>query len=364
MGVYSTIAAEQFKENQMIENFHFTDLLEFAVNTEVANQRMFNAMIELDFHEAVEKMNGSYLTEAETETADAKKDNIIKKLADKIFAALRRFGELLSAFIGRVSKALKDFLDGNKMLASKFGSLTADRVSLIDVSKYTDVKFEKYIGDEDYKFFGSVKDLKKIVSDFQTVIYGTKTDEVAAKKDEILEQLKSISEKSNEEEISKMFKKEVSFADMVKDTDYLKKISDNMTSGYKGILKVYSNEIEDAKKDNNSKMKEVQKDLKEAKSAEEKARKIAILEARYQVYNTANAIYAKFLRAAIVMAKRVISDDRRTYCTIGAAVLAAEKAANKKTKDNANVEVQHNNALIESYQIAIANEEFMNSIFE
>jgi hypothetical protein len=65
MGVYSEMAAEQLNEQNMLDNFKFTDLLEFSVDLERADQAMFDAMLEMDFHEAFCESGLIYLSEEE-----------------------------------------------------------------------------------------------------------------------------------------------------------------------------------------------------------------------------------------------------------------------------------------------------------
>jgi hypothetical protein len=368
MGVYSDIAAEQLRESQFVENFHFTDLLEFAVNAEVANQRMFNAMIELDFHEAVEKMNGTYITEANDEAADSKKESVIKKLWEKVVAALKKFGEMIAAAAKKFANTLKDLVNVNKQITIHFGDLTAERLAKINTESVKDITFNKYVGPEDFRYF-DIKSVKDEVSQFQTKIYSTKNENINTVKDECVEALNKLGSVVSDNALAdvsgggdgKELFKVVKIDEYIKDTTYIANVKENLANGYKKILSVYTDEVKSALEDNKEKIKAVDKDAKEAKK-NGSDRTIAILNARYVVYNKANAIYAKFLRSAIFAARLIITQDRAAYCKLGALVLKAEKA--EKSGKKQDQEVQHNNALIECYHIDLLNEQCIESIFE
>ena len=159
MGVYSEAAVAQMREAQAVNAFKFTDLLEFAVNTERNNQNMFNALLELDFQDAVTVQNGGYLTEAEEAKAENKAVAKLKAIGQQIIKALEKFLEMLGTFWKKFVAKVADFTGVNKGLVKKFGSIVIADVKA-GLGENSELKLVKY---EDKDIFDApVKKLQEV----------------------------------------------------------------------------------------------------------------------------------------------------------------------------------------------------------
>jgi len=120
MGVYSNLAVQKINEQEMLENFQFSDLLEFAIDIQKSDQAMFDAMLEMDFHEAYESKGIITLTEAD-------KVGALKAAAKgfwgKIVEALSKFLSIVKTFFAKVSNVFAELSGKNKMLIEKIGPL-------------------------------------------------------------------------------------------------------------------------------------------------------------------------------------------------------------------------------------------------
>jgi predicted transcriptional regulator len=120
MGVYSNLAVQKINEQEMLENFRFSDLLEFAIDIQKSDQAMFDAMLEMDFHEAYESKGIITLTEGEK--IDALKA-AAKGIWGKIVETLSKFLSIVKTFFAKVSNVFAELSGKNKMLVEKIGPL-------------------------------------------------------------------------------------------------------------------------------------------------------------------------------------------------------------------------------------------------
>ena len=126
MGVYSELAAQKINEQNALENFQFSDLLEFAINIEKSDQAMFDAMLEMDFHEAyVEK---GLISLNEGEKIDAAKA-AVGKVWEKIVTLLRKFDGLIKTLVAKFTNKMAELSGKNKQLVDKIKDLDKAELS-------------------------------------------------------------------------------------------------------------------------------------------------------------------------------------------------------------------------------------------
>jgi hypothetical protein len=116
MGVYSNLAVQKINEQEMLENFQFSDLLEFAIDIQKSDQAMFDAMLEMDFHEAYESKGIITLTEADKENAVKV---AVKNIWGKIVEVLKRFLGMIKTFIAKISNKFAELSGKNKQLVER-----------------------------------------------------------------------------------------------------------------------------------------------------------------------------------------------------------------------------------------------------
>ena len=120
MGVYSNLAIQKINEQEMLENFQFSDLLEFAINIQKSDQAMFDAMLEMDFHEAYEEKGIISLTEGEK--IDAIKA-AAKGIWNKIIETLNRFLGIVKTFLAKIDEVFSQLSGKNAKLIETIGPL-------------------------------------------------------------------------------------------------------------------------------------------------------------------------------------------------------------------------------------------------
>lgn len=140
MGVYSELAAQKIEEQNALENFQFSDLLEFAINIEKSDQAMFDAMLEMDFHEAyVEK---GLISLNEGEKIDAAKA-AVGKVWEKIKELIHKFLSMVGTFIAKLKNIYADLTNRNERLIKRFGDLNKDNILKTVGDKKIEVKIVK-----------------------------------------------------------------------------------------------------------------------------------------------------------------------------------------------------------------------------
>ena len=116
MGVYSNLAVQKINEQEMLENFQFSDLLEFAIDIQKSDQAMFDAMLEMDFHEAYESKGIITLTEADKENAVKV---AVKNIWGKIVEVLNKFLDVVKTFVAKISNKFAELSGKNKQLVER-----------------------------------------------------------------------------------------------------------------------------------------------------------------------------------------------------------------------------------------------------
>lgn len=156
MGVYSSLAVQKVNEQNMLENFQFSDLLEFAIDIQKSDQAMFDAMLELDFHEAYESKGIITLTEADK--LDAAKV-AVKNIWGKIKEALTKFLGMIKTYAAKISNAFAELSGKNKQLTAAIKNL--NKVSLSKKLEEHDVEVTMLKVDVDV-VNNKIEDLTKI----------------------------------------------------------------------------------------------------------------------------------------------------------------------------------------------------------
>lgn len=149
MGVYSELAAQRVNEATMLENFQFSDLLEYAINIDRGNQAMFDAMLEMDFHEAYAEKGLISINEGEEKTG-------IKAAVDKIIAKIKelweKFISLATTFMAKFRNVLAQFTGRNKALLDQ-----GKKINLLD--RFAEVR-EALPDNTEVKIFSAGKNEK------------------------------------------------------------------------------------------------------------------------------------------------------------------------------------------------------------
>lgn len=120
MGVYSNLAVQKINEQQMLENFQFSNLIEFAIDIEKSDQAMFDAMLEMDFHEAYEAKG--IITLTENEKLDAVKA-AGKAIWNKIVAVLEKISGIIKTFVAKIKNVFAELSKKNEMLYNRIGEI-------------------------------------------------------------------------------------------------------------------------------------------------------------------------------------------------------------------------------------------------
>lgn len=408
MGLYSNIAATQLREQELAKNFSGLGLLEFAIDCERNNQRLFDTLIEFDFQEAVSNLNGKYLTE-EGETAtenksEQKKAGVFKGILQKIGQMIKRFFETVVAAISKAKENFLLFIKSNKRLVDKFkkyGGVNASTVNAalenVDISdKYKEFKLSVYdragLQNEMDK---STAQFNKIINNYREKIQNISkskysTPDMVAKFQEecqksviaALDELKNIDQYWFKADIKKNFLKEVTIPEYVK--NHIAGLEDKILKGYKDIENRLNGQIAEARKTKDEGEKKVRDELKifEDKLKEMKKNgeqvfafeECSIIEAHslLSIYSATNSKYARLLAMGTRFAIEIAKTDRASYAKLGALIIAASKKAQKATtakeetkKTSTEEKVQSESALmLEFVAIDLANDEFVESIFE
>ena len=135
MGVYSNLAVQKINEQEMLENFQFSDLLEFAIDIQKSDQAMFDAMLEMDFHEAYESKGIITLTEADKENAVKV---AVKNIWGKIVEVLKRFLGMVKTFIAKITNKFAELSGKNQQLVERIK--TPDKSTIIEKIKGKDIQ--------------------------------------------------------------------------------------------------------------------------------------------------------------------------------------------------------------------------------
>jgi hypothetical protein len=321
MGVYSEMAAEQLNEQNMLDNFKFTDLLEFSVDLERADQAMFDAMLEMDFHEAFCESGLIYLSEEEKASGI---ESAIGKMKEKLVALINKFVEMIKTAVAKIMNALAELTERNKALVAKIGKLNKNefRKLFADYPKKGEIK----ITNVKEGFDDEVKAAFKKLSDIQKDANNDKR--VLAIKDGIRGTV--------EDAVSDAANNYSSYFEVMTAAEFIKtRMFANLYNALKtndpGMVATVSREVENAKKTAQMDIKALKADKKTADGDESRE----LVNAKIAVYSAVSAGYSKLLSVCANFVARRASAYRSAYAKMGAikgATLSAkEELAGAKT---------------------------------
>ena len=321
MGVYSEMAAEQLNEQNMLDNFKFTDLLEFSVDLERADQAMFDAMLEMDFHEAFCESGLIYLSEEEKASGI---ENAIGKMKDKLVALINKFVEMIKTAVAKIMNALAELTERNKALVAKIGPLNKNefRKLFADYPKKGEIK----ITNVKEGFDNEVKAAFKKLSDIQKDANNDKR--VLAIKDGIRGTVEdAVSDAANN--YSSYFEV-MTAAEFIK-TPMFSGLYTVVKNGGGGMVATVSKEVENAKKTAQMDIKSLKADKKTADGDESRE----LVNAKIAVYSAVSAGYSKLLSVCANFVARRAAYYRSAYAKLGAikgaTLCAKEELAGAKT---------------------------------
>ena len=362
MGVYSEAAAMQMREAQAVDSFRFTDLLEFAVNTERNNQNMFNALLELDFQDAVTVQNGGYITEAEEAKAENKAIAKLKAIGSQIIKALEKFLEMLGTFWKKLVAKVADFTGANKALVKKFGSIEVAKVKA-GLGENSELKLVKY---EDKDIFeGPLAKLAELraknVDLFSIAEDKEDKGSVSDLVDDAVKAIKGEDCTVSEDAMNSVFV-EVDVNKYLEDMVYVKNLSKNLVSGYKAQLSAIQSKIAEAQAATKKDIAVAKKLLNPVNLLKNKPADKAIINAnaKYRVCNALNAKFSSLLSQATKVAVKKMTVDRAAYIKLGKLAAAGSKAAEAPEEEK---KATQEAALAECYLLEFANDEYMEALF-
>jgi hypothetical protein len=357
MGVYSSLALEKYNEASM-PTTNVAGLLEFAVNAEAAEHKMFDAMLELDFREAY--MESGLLTEEEDATAsdasDDKKDeeksednkNILVKIKDKIVELFKKFIATVTTFIQKLKLKFEDFFKLNEKLVEKFGDLDAAKIK--EGAKDKDIKLT-LVSDPEGKFSGEY--VTRVIIAGNT--YTKKLDSVGGDDgySTVAEDAKEEFDKLNiTDDEFKSHIEEVSVEDYLAKVD-LKKLAEDIKGGFKKQLLSITSRVDKAIAECKGEINTIKNEKKHATEDSDRA----YWSAYYSITSTSLATFNKVLGVTSTFAVKKASADRKAYAKLGALQKNAKSEDKKEEKTNESV-------MATMAAIDIVNEEFMAGLFE
>ena len=118
MGIYSNMAAELLKEQEVAVDPNAAGLLEFAINSQRAEHAMFETMLELDMVEYYSESGTLVLTEEEKAEGAG---NTLKAIGKKIVAAIDKLIQTIVAFLDKIANLVLEKTKADKKLIEKFG---------------------------------------------------------------------------------------------------------------------------------------------------------------------------------------------------------------------------------------------------
>lgn len=360
MGVYSSLALEKYNEASM-PTTNVAGLLEFAVNAEAAEHKMFDAMLELDFREAY--MESGLLTEEEDATAsDAsgdKKDeetsedkkNILVKIKDKIVELFKKFIATVTTFIQKLKLKFEDFFKLNEKLVEKFGDL--DPAKIKEAAKDKDIKLT-LVSDPEEKFTGEYLNRASIalagyVDQIDNLKKSGSNDGYSKAAEDAREASKKLIITDDE---FKSHIEEVSVDDFLAKAD-LKKLAEEIKGGFKKQLLSITKPVDNIIASCKSMMIEINNGKKHATEDTDRA----YWSAYYSINSTHLATFNKILGTTSAFVIKKASADRKAYAKLGALQKNAKSEDKKEEKTNESV-------MATMAAIDIVNEEFMAGLFE
>jgi len=118
MGIYSNMAAQLLKEQEVAPDPNAAGLLEFAINSQRAEHAMFETMLELDVAEYYVESGTLVLTEEEKAEGAG---NAIKAIGKKIVAAIDKLIQTIVTFLDKIGNLVLEKTKVDKKLIEKYG---------------------------------------------------------------------------------------------------------------------------------------------------------------------------------------------------------------------------------------------------
>lgn len=118
MGIYSSMAAQLLKEQEVAPDPNAAGLLEFAVKSQVAERSMFESMLEMDFAEYYVESGTLVLTEEEKAESAG---NALKAIGKKIVEAIDKLIQTIVTFLDKIANVVLEKTKVDKKLIEKFG---------------------------------------------------------------------------------------------------------------------------------------------------------------------------------------------------------------------------------------------------
>ena len=326
MGIYSAEAAEVYKEN--IFNPDAAGLLEFSINSQRAEQHMFETMIEMDFCEYYMESGKLVLTEGEK--MDAFKAGA-KKIWDKIIEAISKLIETLDKFQIKVRAWIKARINSNKAIVKKYPNLDLaaakaklsgeETVEMLDFTKANKIKDTLVTLTGCYD---KIKDdYKKSFANSSPDTYKSRTDELVKSASDFFNKTK-LADLNNTDDISKYIKSE---------------------KGLEELTVAVTGNVDDAIK----KLKTTRESLKKAAKNKDRSESDRQEDAAaYKFVSVINSCISRCVNFGTRVAMKAMANYKTAYVKIAMAGAsqnkADEKVANKTEKKE---EVQQNSATIE-----------------
>lgn len=354
MGVYSSMARNMISEEAAVKEFHSTNLLEFAIEAQKADQSLFDAMIEMDFREAYAENGVISITETAEEQA---KKSAVKKIAEKIVGLFVKFADTVARIVDTLVIKVQQFVNKQRSekgkenpfveLVKKNGGFTSDVIS---------------------QFPGKVKVVipgKFGVEPFESIhgmISAIESETDAEKLDP-----SAIADKVNAEidKAEKGYKE--SFAEVSAEN-----LTPSILDSYGKMFTSVSAKSEDSiNLEAFNKMKretaDARKKISPLKNLKMDEDQRVILSRKYSCYTKILSGESKFIKMASSLMVQELATYRATYIKMATFLAKTKKAADKEkknVKECAEMISQNSQTVMEMYAIDVLNEDYVNSIFE
>ena len=349
MGVYSNLASQRVNEASMLETFKYTDLLEYAINIEKSNQAMFDAMLEMDFHEAYAAKG--LIVVNETEEGGGVKA-AVKKIIAKIIEALKKFVSVIKTFWAKLRNHLSDLTGYNKKLIDKIekkGGLSKDKVLAGIGDKkisITVVNSKKYY-DSVAEYF---KDVEPIIDQEHF-----KVDEVKSTIDGVVESIGKLDDLFTKKDL----KEAINDGSVV-----VEKLKDLVAEPYGDQIKSLEQKFDVIIKKCNAKAENLDKKLKGADVSDDDR---ALYNDDIKAINALISGSYKFMNICKSFVARSCASYRSLYAKCGSLIGSGEKAAEgeKANVENPPAVIKQESTELD-YQlntIDIVNEIFIEDLF-
>jgi len=324
MGIYSNLAVKTVQENGLaVDNTNAAGLLETAVALAIAEQSMFDALIELDFREAYVQKGVTILTEADQEQVKESKirnlwegfKKIVEKVKNAVVSAVNKFFAKVEQLVGADAKLVKRFGDINPEAVVGFDKE-------ITVVKNWDVEYDGEVlqdGRAKIDAIGSAGDIDAVNDAVNALI------EFAEAQDKI------IKESGVDRTLQKVKGQDADVAE----------ISKKMAAGFKDMMAGIKKEKDTVLKDLEASKKTVETTLKEAKKSKNDL-EIAKLNGQIKGYSRLMRVMTKEFNFRLTVARKYIGVTRAAYVALG-----NYASSGKAMKESTDMLVEASNIMVD-----------------